>query len=221
MTLSSSFDAITIFWITVMRTILKILFITLLGLTSVAQAATGSGNAGDTLHDIQGFFPDLKFALKGAGGKTVTQEAFKGKVVLLYFGYSNCPDVCPTTMAQLAQVIKKLGPEGSDARIVFISVDPGRDTPDKLQTYVRVFSKDAVGLTGSPDKIASVARRYRVAFQIGKPTTSDKHDYVVTHSRGVYVFDQQGHARLVASGVGSVEALAASVRKIIEHPGEG
>src|SRR3546814_2275701 len=88
--------------------------------------------------------------------------------------------------------MKNLGPEAADARIVFISVDPHRDTPDKLQAYVDVFNKNAIGLTGTESQITDVARRYRVAYQIEKPTTDNKNDYVVSHSRGVYVFDQQG-----------------------------
>jgi len=196
-----------------MRTVHIFLLALLLGLGSVAHAADAT-----SLHNIRGFLPDLKFTLEGAGGKTVTQKAFKGKVVLMYFGYSNCPDVCPTTLAQLAQVMKSLGGEASNARIVFVSVDPHRDTPDKLQAYVDVFYKGAVGLTGSEKQIADVARRYRVAYQIEKPTTKDKNNYVVSHSRGVYIFDQRGHARLLAPGTESVKTLAAGVRSIIEHP---
>jgi protein SCO1/2 len=206
-----------IFWTIIMRIILNFLLILLLGLGSSAQAAS----AATTLHNIRGFFPDLQFTLKGAGDKTVTQKALEGKVVLLYFGYTNCPDVCPTTMAEIAQVVKNLGPEGSDARIVFISVDPRRDTPDKLQTYVRAFSKDAIGLTGSQAVIADVARRYRVAYQIEKPIAKNKNNYVVTHSRGIYIFDQQGHARLVASDAESVNVLTTAIRQIIEHPDKG
>ncbi|TAL87307.1 MAG: SCO family protein [Candidimonas sp.] len=197
-----------------MRIILNFLLVLLLSLGSTVQTAS----AATTLHNIRGFFPDLQFSLQGAGDKTVTQKALEGKVVLLYFGYTNCPDVCPTTMAEMAQVIKNLGQEGSDARIVFISVDPSRDTPDKLQTYVRLFSKDALGLTGSQAVIADVARRYRVAYQIERPTTENKNNYAVTHSRGIYIFDQQGRARLVASDAESVNVLTAAVKKIIDHP---
>lgn len=200
-----------------MRIILNFLLILWLGLGSGAQVAS----AATTLHNIRGFFPDLRFTLKGAGDKAVTQKALKGKVVLLYFGYTNCPDVCPMTMAEMAQVVKNLGPEGADARIVFISVDPRRDTPDKLQTYVHAFSKEAIGLTGSQAAIADMARRYRVAYQIEKPTTKNKNNYVVTHSRGIYIFDQQGRARLVASDAESVNVLTTAIKQIIEHPDKG
>jgi protein SCO1/2 len=202
-----------------MRSILpSVTFALLLGLGTMAHAAPPANDPAATLHNIRGFLPNLRFTLEGAGGKAVTEKALRGKVVLLYFGYSSCPDVCPTTMAQLAQVMKNLGPEAADARIVFISVDPHRDTPDKLQAYVSVFYKGAIGLTGTTSQITDIARRYRVAYQIEKPTTANKNDYVVSHSRGVYVFDQQGRARLLAPGTESIETLTRGVRGIIEHP---
>lgn len=202
-----------------MRSILPTLLLAAsLGLGAMAHAAPPAKDPASTMHDIRGFLPDLRFTLAGAGGKVVTQKALRGKVVLLYFGYSSCPDVCPTTMAQLAQVMKNLGSEAADARIVFVSVDPHRDTPDKLQAYVDVFYKDAIGLTGTEDQIADIARRYRVAYQIEKPTTTDKNDYVVSHSRGVYIFDQQGHARLLASGTESIATLTQGIKQIIDHP---
>jgi protein SCO1/2 len=189
----------------------------LLGLGTAAHAATPAKDATQAIHDIRGFLPDLRFTLEGVGGK-MTQKALEGKVVLLYFGYASCPDVCPTTLAELAQVMKNLGAEAAAARIVFVSVDPHRDTPAKLQDYVDVFYKGAIGLTGTESQIADVARRYRVAYQIEKPATADKNDYVVSHSRGVYVFDQHGHARLLASGTETIAALTRGVRHIIEHP---
>ncbi len=201
-----------------MRRILhSIIIATLLATGVAAHAAPPPTDAAAAIHNIRGFLPDLRFTLEGVGDKVVTQKAFKGKVVLLYFGYSSCPDVCPTTMAQLAQVMKNLGADANKAQIVFVSVDPHRDTPGKLQTYVDAFYKGAIGLTGTEDQIADVARRYRVAYQIEKPTTADKDDYVVTHSRGVYIFDQRGRARLLAPGTESVAALTAGVRNIIDH----
>src|SRR3546814_19560023 len=116
---------LAIFRMNHMRFIFSLLFTLMLGLGCVAQADTAG-----TLHNIRGFLPDLRFTLQGAGGKTVTQKTLKGKVVLLYFGYSSCPDVCPTTLAQLAPVMKTLGPEAADARIVVNRVAPHRDPPN-------------------------------------------------------------------------------------------
>jgi protein SCO1/2 len=171
--------------------------------------------ADDPVHNVRGFLPDLRFTLEAAGGKTVTQDTFKGKTVMLFFGYASCPDVCPTTMAQLSQVMSNLGDDASKVRILFISVDPHRDTPEILQAYVDAFDENAIGLTGTEKQIADVARRYRVAYQIEKPSGSDKEDYEVAHSRGVYMFDTQGRARMLAADTESVEALTASVKSLL------
>ncbi len=168
------------------------------------------------IHNVRGFLPDLRFTLQAAGGKTVTQETFKDKTVLLFFGYASCPDICPTTMAQLSQVMLNLGDAAGKVRILFISVDPHRDTPELLQAYVDAFDKNAIGLTGTEKQVADVARRYRVAYQIEKPASGgDKNTYEVAHSRGVYMFDARGRARVLAADTESVEALTASVQALL------
>jgi len=168
------------------------------------------------VHPVRGFLPDLKFTLQGAGGVTVTQQAFAGKVVLMFFGYASCPDICPTTMAQLAQVRQALGPKGDQVRILFVSVDPHRDTPDILQRYVDQFDPHAIGLTGDEHAIASLARRYRVAYQIGKPTSSAPGaPYEVSHSRGIFGFDAQGHAAWLAPDSESQADLLAAIRPLL------
>ncbi|UHL66207.1 SCO family protein [Paralcaligenes sp. KSB-10] len=175
----------------------------------------GQARAADTIHNIRGFLPDLRFSLEGAGNKAITQDAFKGKTVLLFFGYASCPDVCPTTMVQLAQVMQNLGDKARNVRILFVSVDPHRDTPDKLQAYVDAFDKNAIGLTGTEKQIADIARRYRVSYQIEKPTTQDSNDYQVAHSRGVYIFDNRGRARLLAPDTESVAAVTQSLQTLL------
>lgn len=171
--------------------------------------------ASTRIHPVRGFLPDLRFNLEGATGKTVTEKALQGKVVLLFFGYASCPDICPTTMAQLSQALELLGKDADKARIVFVSVDPHRDTPEKLQAYVNLFDPNAIGLTGTEKQIASVARRYRVAYQIEKPPADNPDTYEVAHARGIYIFDQKGRARLLASDSNSVEELAESIRSLL------
>jgi len=172
-----------------------------------------------TVHPVRGFLPDLRFTLVGSNGATVTQDNFRGKVVLLFFGYANCPDICPTTMVQLAQVMRNLGDRANEARVLFVSVDPHRDTPALLQNYVRAFDSNATGLTGSPRQIADVARRYRVAFQIDKPAdAANPKRYAVAHSRGIYFFDTQGRARFLASDGDSIEALTKAARELLPPP---
>lgn len=178
--------------------------------------ACGMGLASAEVHPVRGFLPDLKFALQGAGGATVTQQAFAGKVVLMFFGYASCPDICPTTMAQLAQVTESLGPQADQVRILFVSVDPHRDTPDVLQAYVDQFDRHAIGLTGDESAIAALARRYRVAYQIERPdSTAPGAPYEVSHSRGIYAFDQQGKAAWLASDSESQEDLLAALRPML------
>jgi len=180
-----------------------------------ASGSTSGADKDTALHKIRGFLPDLDFTLTGPEGKPVTQDDFRGKIVMLFFGYASCPDICPTTMAQLAQVMQNLGDQAERVRIVFVSVDPHRDTPAKLAAYVRAFDSHAIGLTGTESQIADFARRYRVAYQIEKPKTSDTEQYEVAHSRGVYIFDGKGRARLLAPDTESVSVLTQGVKELL------
>lgn len=170
-----------------------------------------------SLYDVSGHLPDLEFSLKGVGNQTVTEASLKNKTVLIFFGYASCPDICPTTMAQLTEVLAKLGDEAKDVRILFISVDPHRDTPDILQAYVDAFNKNAIGLTGNEKEVAALAKRYRVAYQIEKPKLGDNADiYDVTHSRGVFIFDRFGKARLLASDTEAIELVTTDLRRLLQ-----
>lgn len=181
-----------------------------------AVPATGHAEGADSaIHPVRGFLPDLDFELIAAGGKTVTEKEFAGKIVMMFFGYASCPDICPTTMAQLSQVMEALGPQAEQVRILFVSVDPHRDTPEILQAYVNAFDRNAIGLTGSEKQISQLARRYRVAYQIEKPRGDDTEAYEVAHSRGIYIFDGKGKARVLASDGESVQKLTAAVRGLL------
>jgi protein SCO1/2 len=191
-----------------------------LALLAVATLSAGMmpapARAAEALYDIKGHLPDLEFSLSAAQGKKVTQADLKGKTVLLFFGYASCPDVCPTTMAQLTDVLGRLGADADSVRILFVSVDPHRDTPDLLQAYVNAFNNKAIGLTGNEKQIAEIARRYRVSYQIDKPKPGDSPDvYNVTHSRGVYVFDNTGAARLLLSDSSSTEQIVQALKDLI------
>ncbi|MCX5564884.1 SCO family protein [Alcaligenes phenolicus] len=186
------------------------------GLTLALGLFLLSSAAAANLHPVRGFLPDLRFSLQAAGPKTVTQDDFKDKVVMMFFGYASCPDVCPTTLAQLGLVMEELGNDAEQVRIIFVSVDPHRDTPDSLARYVAAFDgKHTTGLTGSEKQIADLARRYRVAFQIEKPDPKAPENYEVSHSRGVYIFDQQGRARYLAPDTESVQVLADGLRSLL------
>jgi len=180
-------------------------------------AACSERSSDWSLYDVTGHLPNLEFNLQAAGNKTMSQADLRGKTVLLFFGYASCPDICPTTMAQLTEVIKNLGNDAKNVRIVFVSVDPHRDTPDMLQAYVDAFNKNAIGLTGNEAQIAEMAKRYRVAYQIEKPKPGDDpNNYDVTHSRGVFIFDNTGKARLLASDTEKTDAVTEDLRRLLK-----
>ena len=146
--------------------------------------------------DISGALPTLSFNMTDAmTGKPVTAADFRGKVVLLYFGYTQCPDFCPTTLTNLADILQKLSAHSDDVRVLFVTVDPNRDSLPVLKQYAVAFASQVIGLRGTPDELAALARRYRVAYSV--TPARDGHPYEVTHSSIVYVFDQSGEARLL------------------------
>jgi protein SCO1/2 len=149
------------------------------------------------LTDISGHMPDLSFRLTDDRGQTVTAADYRGKVALLYFGYTHCPDVCPLTLAHLHVAMQQLGTLADSTRILFVSVDPARDTPQALHAYVSAFDPHVVGLTGSPADVEALTKRYRAAFS-REPGKADG-DYDVSHSSGIYIFDSSGKARLLAT----------------------
>jgi len=157
------------------------------------------------LTNISGHMPDLDFQLTDDHGKTVTGADYRGKVVLLYFGYTHCPDVCPLTLAQLHVVMQRLGPQADDARILFVSVDPTRDTPEVMHAYVNAFDPRAVGLTGSARAVEALSKRYRSAFTRGPDAGNGA--YEVSHSSAIYVFDRDGRARVLATPAASRDDL--------------
>jgi len=149
------------------------------------------------LNNVSGHMPDLDFQLVDDHGKNVTAQDYRGKVVLLYFGYTHCPDVCPLTLAQLHVVMQRLGPLADGARILFVSVDPARDTPEVMHAYVNAFDPRAVGLSGPAREIEALSKRYRSAFT-REPDRADG-QYEVSHSSAIYLFDGNGKARLLST----------------------
>lgn len=183
-------------------------------LCAALLAGCGSKPQQWSLTDVSGHVPDLDFSLTSDQGRAVTAQDYRGNVVMLYFGYTHCPDVCPTTMAHLAAVMKKLGNAADHVKILFVSVDPARDTPKLLHAYVTAFTPRAVGLTGTDSMVAAVAHRYRVAYEAEKPGADGNYD--VTHSSAIYIFDPQGKARLLATSTDSVAAIAHDVHQLLD-----
>ena len=165
------------------------------------------------LTNISGHMPDLAFQLTDDNGKAVSAADYRGKVLLLYFGYTHCPDVCPLTLAHLHVVLKKLGEQADDVRILFVSVDPSRDTPAVLRAYVNAFDRRAVGLTGSPGAVEALVKRYRASFT-REPGSKDG-NYEVSHSSAIYVFDRDGRARVLSTPVTPQDDLVHDLRLLL------
>ncbi len=158
--------------------------------------------------------PPLKFTLVDDTGEPVTAANFAGKVVLLYFGYTHCPDVCPTTLADLAQSLQRLGSSANRVRVLFVSVDPKRDTPSVLKNYASAFAPQVVGLTGDEDELQAITKRYRVAYRLGKPDAQG--NYVVYHSSAVFIFDALGRVRLLAGYADGSRAIAHDLKQLLD-----
>jgi protein SCO1/2 len=166
--------------------------------------------------DISGYVPKLSFDMMDANtGKPVTQAAFKGKFTLLYFGYTQCPDVCPLTLQRVAQVFQKLGKDAQHFRFLFVTVDPHRDTLPVLKQYVAAFSPLFVGLRGDDNAIARLARRYRIAYSV-TPATKN-HPYTVTHSSAIYVFTPDGAPKLLLGSLATTNPDINGTAEDLEH----
>ena len=158
------------------------------------------------------------FALSTPDGRTVTDQTYRGKWLLVYFGYTFCPNSCPTTLLEVATALKELGAAAGQIQPLFITVDPQRDTPTVMQEYTQSFDPRIIGLTGTPQQIAAVAREYG-AYYVAHRTGSGPNDYVMDHSTYVYVMNPEGKfVRAFASG----DHIADTLRKLLTPgPHEG
>jgi len=144
--------------------------------------------------DVTGAQIGSDFALTDHNGKLRHLSDFKGKVTMLFFGYTHCPDACPTTMSELAQVVKLLGDKGKDLQVLFVTVDPERDSLEILKSYVPSFNPDFLGLRGDDATTHKVAQDFKIYY--AKQASNSKAGYTIDHSTGIYVFDKQGQIRL-------------------------
>jgi protein SCO1/2 len=169
------------------------------------------------LDDVQGHLPDLNFEMTNDLGQPATAATYRGQVVLLYFGYTHCPDVCPLTLVHLHTVLQKMGKAADDVRVLFVTVDPTRDTVPVLHQYVTAFDPRVVGLTGTRNAIAQLAKRYRAFYkpEPAKATSSD--NYEVTHSSAIYVFDREGRARVLATPGSSNDEILHDLKILVEQ----
>jgi protein SCO1/2 len=175
-----------------MKKLLALLCMTL-ALAGCQKGAPGS-KLDFTNTDLTGLSYAQGFSLNDHTGKPVTLDSYKGKVLVVFFGYTQCPDVCPTTMAEMAGVMKELGPQADQVQVLFITLDPARDTKELLAQYAPTFDPRFVGLYGTPEQTAQVAKEFKVIYNKVEGKTPDS--YTIEHTAGSYVFDKNGKIRL-------------------------
>lgn len=182
-----------------MKKLLPLLLISALSLAACSpKATTPAAPAAAAAHfenvDVTGADYARDFALTDHNGKPRTLADFKGKAVMIFFGYTQCPDVCPTTMAELAAVMRELGPLADQVQVLFVTIDPERDTPELLSQYVPTFDKRFLGLYGDAAATAKVAKEFKVYY--AKVEGKTPGSYTMDHTAGTYVFDRNGKLRL-------------------------
>ncbi len=163
--------------------------------------------------DITGADYARDFALTDQTGALRHLADYRGRVVVIFFGYTQCPDVCPTTLATLARARHALGSDADRVQVLFVTLDPARDTPQLLAQYVPNFDPSFVALSGTPEQIAATAREFKVFYQkVAGPTPSS---YTLDHTAGSYVFDRDGHVRLFVRDGAPAEEIADDIKRLL------
>ena len=166
--------------------------------------------------DISELMPPLEFELVDEEARSVTEADYAGDVTLLFFGFTHCPHICPTTLANLAAISQELGEEAqNDLRVLFVSVDPERDDPATLREYTDAFGPEFTGLTGDEEALQALTRRYRVTYGYGEK--DDAGNYDVSHSNAVFAFGRDGDAQLLIREDDPKEAVMADLSRLLTH----
>jgi protein SCO1/2 len=163
--------------------------------------------------DISSAPMNTSFKLRDFNGHTRTLEEFKGKVVVLFFGFTHCPDICPTTMTDLKKTMNLLKDKSSGVQVIFITLDPGRDTEEVLKKFIPTFNSSFLGLTGSASEIDKVATQFKIFYE--KVNNESKAGYTIDHSAGLYVIDKNGNIKLHISNGEKPEDIASDLEKLI------
>ncbi|MBX6317635.1 SCO family protein [Pigmentiphaga sp.] len=185
------------------------------GVAAVASLALAACEKAPSFHstDVSGADLGADLSLPDFDGRPRALQDFKGKVLVVFFGFVQCPDVCPTTLADLAQVKAQLGPDGDRLQVVFVTVDPERDTPEILKAYVTQFDPSFLGLRGDPEATARVAKSFRVFY--AKVPGKEPGSYTMDHTAGIYIYDPEGRLRLFARHNTGVDALASDIKQLL------
>jgi len=194
-----------------MKPALRLLLLVLLLMLGACQ----QGRPGFRATDITGADFGRDFALTDHIGKPRSLADFRGRVVVMFFGYTHCPDVCPITLAELAAVVKKLGPDGDRVQVLLVTVDPERDTPQVLSQYVTAFNPRFLALRGTAEETARVAKEFKIIYQKIAGVRPDS--YTMDHSAGTYIFDTQGRLRLYVSYGQGPEIFAPDIALLLKQ----
>lgn len=187
-----------------------------LGLMCLMGVLSGCGDSSAVKFkgsDISGTKIGSNWALTGMDGKSYTSSNFAGKVQLVFFGFTQCPDICPTALAELSEVLRSLGDQANRVQVLMISVDPERDTPEVLRAYVSGFNVNFLGLTGTPAQIKQVAASFK-AYYAKAPAA--KGGYSMDHSSSFYLLDPKGEARVLVSNTAGSAALVHDIRLLLK-----
>ncbi|MET0681960.1 MAG: SCO family protein [Casimicrobiaceae bacterium] len=182
---------------------------------ALALALTGCGRGGPQFKtsDVTGSAMGRDFALTDHNGKARTLADFRGKAVVLFFGYTQCPDVCPTTLATLAEALRRLGPDAANVQVLFVTVDPERDTAELLSHYVTAFDPSFLGLSGDAEATSRTAKEFKILYQ--KQPGRTPGSYTMDHSAGTFVFDPEGRLRLYAGHGQDADVFAHDIRELL------
>ena len=186
--------------------------------SQVASAPASAPAPAFTNTDVTGLGYAHDFALKDFNGTPRTMMDFKGKAVVIFFGYTQCPDICPTAMHDLGEVMKQLGPSADKVQVLFITVDPERDTPQLLSQYVPAFDKRFLGLTGTLPEIDKTAKDFHVYYQ--KVPGKTKDSYSVDHPAGLYIYDPEGRIRVFAGNTAAMDSIVHDLKILLGQPVE-
>jgi protein SCO1/2 len=164
--------------------------------------------------DITGAAFAQDFRLTDHNGEVRTLADFRGKAVAVFFGYTHCPDVCPTTLSDFALALQQLGPLAKRVQVIFVTVDPERDTPALLRAFVPAFNPDFLGMVADAETLRALAKEYKVVYQ--KTSVKAPDDYLIDHSAGTYVYDPNGNLRLLMPYGSRPEAIAHDLKVLLE-----
>jgi protein SCO1/2 len=169
--------------------------------------------------DISGAAFARDFSLTDHNGQQRTLADFRGKVVAVFFGYTHCPDVCPTTLSDFAAGLQQMGPKADEVQVIFVTVDPERDTPELLRAFVPAFNPSFLGMYADAETLERLAREYKVVYE--KTSVKAPGDYLIDHSAGTYVYDPQGRLRLHMPYGSSPDAIAQDLKTLLAASGTG